>query len=121
MEDKIMELITALATKLGTTAEHLWMVLMAQAKVSAWVDIGISLFGVAWIIVTLLTHNKLSEKDGDGYSYYANHDGYIGLMTILGIISVLFLLFTVFNLNSIVTGFVNPEYKAFREVIRLIR
>lgn len=41
MDDKYQQMIEALAAKLGTTAEHLWGVLVRQAPITGAVDLAI--------------------------------------------------------------------------------
>ena len=113
MNEKILEALTALANKLGTTAEYLWEVLVKQAVVAGVVSIALAvLFLVSVVLSFILVKKALrvtTEKLGaeDKVLIWALYTllscGPAGLA--IGCI------------GKAVTCFVNPEYWALTKII----
>lgn len=107
MNDKTLELIQQLATKFGTTADHLWGVLIKQAPVSCGCDLVVLIAYAFFFIwgfrkfIHQLRTNTSSDKDA---LYFVG-----GALTLLG--GGLLLLMLAF-IPETISGFTNPEYWA---------
>jgi len=114
MNEQTQQLIENLAIKLGTTADHLWGVLVRQAPISCATDaIGLCIYAAVIVWAYRLVRNK--TKNGGDWN-----DGCGSIVIPWGIWSfgLLFLLIVGLSpLSVIVSGFVNPEYWAFRQII----
>jgi hypothetical protein len=107
MNDKTAEIIKQLADKLGTTAEHLWGVLIKQAPISSSIDlmfdaILIGLMAYVWV--------KLVKHDADA-------EDKIMLGIILTIVCGVAALAMMASLPTTIAGFVNPEYWALKQLL----
>jgi hypothetical protein len=114
VQKKAMEMLEALAEKLGTTLEHLWEVLLLQAKVEA-VEVGIwLLIGTAALTIggRLFIKNMTCWETGDDHEFARWMTG-MGL-SIVGYIA------TLTNLFRLPTLLINPEWWAIREILRLL-
>jgi len=112
MEEKAIELLEQLAVQLGTTAEYLWGVLVRQAYVNAIISIIIEIV----FFIFIATYIKLLIK----YIHKSDSDDYGIPLFIGGFISIIMFGFMIGGILDIVTGFVNPEYWALKEILRLI-
>jgi len=114
MNEQTTKLIEELAAKLGTTAEHLWGVLVRQAPITATIDL-VQLVGM-WVLVFLLAKYAVKKwqdadtEDCEGRAMFATIA--TGICTLVAIIAF----FTA--PESIVAGFFNPEYWALRQIIK---
>lgn len=109
-----MIILEKLAEKLGTTAEHLWGVLVYQAPISATADIFILIILWLFAVVWLRTVREKTKKGGNGWDYEP-----AGLAWIVVIVSfVVSFIITANSLPFIIAGFTNPEYWALKQIIR---
>lgn len=125
MNEQTTKLLQSIALKLGTTTEYLWLVLIKQASIDSWVTI-IQLVIVLLFGLTLWrVHKKLSSDCSDKSSnykttYYEKYDG-IEIPMIIGVIVFSLLIICLFFcINSVISGFINPEYWALREILNTI-
>ena len=107
-------LIRELATRLGTTADHLWSVLIKQAYVSSLTDVIII---CVWLVILVVTGGLLyralrEEVDADALIFPI-------------VCWLMFACFTVlvvsFSASNILSGFYNPEYWALQKVLTLLK
>lgn len=112
MSDKMAEFLEKLAVKLGTTAEHLWGVLVKQAHIEGVTSVIIwSIWGI--IVVFLAMFFALVHTDTDDEKN-----------TLWGIwISIFVVSFVIFAscISTIIGQFNNPEYWALTEVLNNIK
>ena len=109
MNDELIKLLNTLAVKLGVTAEHLWSVLLVQAKYQ--VLISVLQFALIFTLVFLLRKwvKKLKDANDDFFE-----PAFVGQM-------VVYLLVSVCLIDEIHTIFVclfNPEYWAITQVLK---
>ena len=110
MDDKSIQALTALATKLGTTAEYLWGVLIRQAPISAVLDLAV----VAMLSVGLIQLVRvLSRKTKESYEDW--HDIAWSVVAVLGLVAI-FIAMVVIPLA--ITALLNPEYWALRQILK---
>lgn len=114
MNEQTQQLIEKLADKLGTTAEHLWSVLVRQAPISSTIDaIALCIYAAVMVWGYRLVREKTKE-DGD----WNDHYGSIALPWIIWGVGMIFLVNVLCcSLSNIVSGFVNPEYWVLKEIL----
>ena len=110
MDENTRLLIEQLAAKLGTTADHVWGILIQQAMVSAITN---SIFAAAALITSIIIINRLNKLDYDKYDVLPD----VGkvLTYALSAVAIPILVY------SAITGFANPEYWALSQILGLIR
>lgn len=114
---EITEALTALADKLGTTAEHLWSVMIAARPAVAITNLIGILIGVGLIIFGVkalkLGTKRLSEHDLD--------DG--GMLLTIGGVGMLLVGFVaaVFSISPVIYAVFAPEYSVIREILGVIK
>lgn len=109
--------IQGLAQALKAPAEKVWEILVIQQKVNAITYTVLLTVGLIICIILLFTIKWLWKKAEDDCDY---QDGAI-LMTILTIIAIIAeIVCTVNFVPDIITGFVNPEYGAIKEILNVI-
>jgi len=116
--DNSLEAINALADKLGTTAENLWVILVAQANIVFIYSVIGVVFIVVGDIVTIYLHKAImKEKDG-----WENPTTLAIVTIILSILSFVFTLIMVLELiPNMVTCIANPDYFAFKQILKVIK
>lgn len=114
MNEQTQQIIGKLSDKLGTTAEHLWSVLVRQALISSATDaIALCIYAVVMVWGYRLVREK-TKDDGD----WNDQRGSIALPWMIWGFGMLFLLIVLcFFLSNIVAGFVNPEYWALKKIL----
>lgn len=123
MDEKYQALIESLASKLGTTAEHLWGVLVRQAPISGIVDLVLC---VAITVVTVwfvaLVKNKTTEPestDEDRYPHAAWRDEAAVLAWVVALfVGVFALVCVIGSAQGIAAAFANPEYWALKQLLK---
>ena len=115
MDDKTLEALTALAHKLGTTAEYLWGVLVKQAPISGVLDLAvIAAWAAACVWLVRLVRRKTAGDDPAWDDETGRVFAWIGtwlaciLAAVIGSLSV----------AGAVTAIVNPEYWALRQILK---
>lgn len=122
MDDKTAVLIEKLAEKLGTTAEHLWGVLLRQAPISGAVDLATAvvmvLAAVGLVRFVKEKTTKPAETKDDRYprAEWAEEDaGFAWLGTVLYLITTGVVVTG--SAQEIVAAFFNPEYWALSHIL----
>lgn len=122
IDDKTAELIKSLASKLGTTADHLWGVLVHQAPITATVDV---LTSIAFIVVTVIWMRTVAKKTktppetvDDRYPRAEWDDDVAVFFSWLSvaILTVLCAVFVSVALQEAATALFNPEYWAMSQL-----
>jgi len=112
MEKELVPFLEKLSEKLGTTAEHLWQILIKQAPIDGMIDILSFISSIAVSIILYFVHKYLEKiKLYDEYEY-------VGILMICGAIIMMlwFVISFIVALGSI-TAFLNPEYWAFNQIL----
>lgn len=114
MDDKTSTLLNQLATKLGTTGEYLWGVLVKQAAVAGVTD----LIQYAVILGCVYGYHKWANSEkrdfGDGGDSWP-------LALLVGIPLGIIVIIAFFCFPNTITAFVNPEYWALQRVLEAVR
>ncbi len=119
--DKITELLTQLAAKLGTTTEYLWGVLVKQAPIEATVDIIqiICVLIAGWGIYKLHLYFQKRPEDGN-MIYYEYENAAPTIMVIVTVLWAIMICLCIGTISEIVAGFFNPEYWALQKVLHTV-
>ena len=123
MDEHYQQLIDTLATKLGTTAEHLWDVLIRQAPISGAVDLVlcVSMLVAAWRLIVFVkrktTVPKKTEHNKFPYAEWGGNDAMLGWGAALCMAAVA-VFYTLSSASTIIAAFVNPEYWALKELLQ---
>lgn len=122
MDDKTLHALTALAERLGTTAEYLWGVLLRQAPIAGIVDLSV----MAMLVVGCVSWSgfvyKKTTLPEDGCAG-ARWDDDMGV--VLAWMSVVMLCLLTINIvgndfSVAIAGLVNPEYWALHQILTLM-
>lgn len=120
--EKVLERIDALALKLGTTAEHLWEILVKQAYVTF---MGYSIRYVLVLIflgcmikVFPLFYKSFKSDDFDVETTYGAFS--IVAMIVCCIITLICCIAGLSQLTVYISLYVNPEYFAFRKIAEFL-
>lgn len=110
MDEKTAQLIERLAAKLGTTAEHLWGVLVRQAPISGATDLGVLIasFAIAALLGVIALRTK--DEDEGGMSFA------VGMAALIAGASALAMFMS--GASIIAAAFFNPEYWALKQILK---
>jgi len=111
-----------LASKLGTTVEKLWEVLLKQAPISGTIDF------IVCIILTLVAmqcfrfvNRKTTVPAKTGKDEYPSaqweEEGAVLAWIGIGILFLIIGLIIIFAVNNIAAAFLNPEYWALKKIL----
>lgn len=110
MNETTDKLIRDLAEKLGTTADHLWQVLVRQAPITAITQLVIWGLITATFTLLLIAGVRRCKKEGDDVAICTSISAGLGL----GIC----LLWFAFDGHAAITALLNPEYWALKQIIK---
>lgn len=114
---EIQPLLEKLAAQFGVTVNHLWEVMVAQARVQA----GAYIFQVLILLVVTILAVKASKKIyPDGYN---RADGFFEEVLIpLGYIFIALIWFAAFaQLPDLIAMLFNPEYWALQQILDALK
>jgi len=118
MDKLTEELIIELAQKLGTTAVHLWEVLIRQAIILSLADI-IVIAGWVYCLVLMyrFIEKKTKMKDSKGFREWDEEYAFIAWI-IFAIVIVIFVIIVGISIGAVIGGIINPEYWALKQLIK---
>lgn len=115
--EAVQVILQPLADKLGTTGQYVWELQVKQAYVDGSIALVGLLFGIALITVAILWMKKINDNletqrntEMDGFGVVAS--------VILFIAGFIFLCT---NVPTVLNCFINPEYYALRQLIKLVK
>ena len=116
MNEATAKLIEELAAKLGTTAEHLWGVLVRQAPISATVSAALTL---AWVVVLVCGWRYAVRSMKRANEDSILHDEEVRAVVIGSLILVSIATAVAITIGSVgcVSAFANPEFWALKQVM----
>lgn len=121
MNDEAIKLLESIASKLGTTTEYLWNVLLSEAKYDAIVSIIQLTIMTVFIYFTIKLHIKFCKEIDDKNSIYYDNEYTVGLpMIFAAIISAIFIFIILMGLPELISSIFNPEYWALKRILRNI-
>lgn len=118
MNEQATKLIEQLAQKLGTTSEYLWGILLKQATIDATITLIQCILIWLGVIVFYKFHKYFSKKEDRTYSIYDRNETICATMVIASFIMGVMLIISFFSINSIISGYFNPEYWALNEILK---
>jgi len=110
MNNEILSRLDILAQKLGTTAVHLWGVVVRQARIEAWSDLGIAILWLVFIFGVAKLYRVLTSDQADE-----------GGKIVFSILGTLCLLISVYYFYSAASEFINPEFWALDHIIKSVK
>jgi len=117
MNEQTLQMLQALAEKLNTTAENLWAVLIAQARIEG-------ILSSIWVVVCLVLM-VASIKTARWIYKGVWHDDWdeIAILPLVAVslFGTVMIFPMVINLNWAITCFANPEYYALIHILRAVR
>ena len=121
MNEQVQAMLLQVAEKLGTTAEHLWGVLLTQVRIKGITEIFFIIllpFLVwAWFKCLGIFQKKSAERDmSDGYEFLSA----LGLI-FSAIVVFFFICGAVFDSPNTVACFINPEYVALKDLLGMLK
>ncbi len=118
MNEQTVQLIEKLASKLGTTSEYLWGVLIKQAPISATINLVYFVFVILAGVGLYKLHKRFCKEVEGGDSIYSEGEEAVVVPMVIGVIIwIIIALITFFSLGDVFNGFANPEYWALKEVL----
>jgi hypothetical protein len=120
MNEKIFEALTALANKLGTTAEMLWASLIRQARIALIADIltvALTVISAFWCLRVYRKYDGLWGASEHRSSDWDEHPAVAISLGIWACVTVIFVIICVASLPGIFAEAFNPEYWAFKEIL----
>lgn len=118
--NEITPFLQELVSKLGTTTEYLWGILLKQATVQIYMDIFvITLTVITIILYSIFIYIAMKKK---WYDYNSKFNTITLLVTFLGgtIILIMFIA-SLFCTMELITLYVNPEYWAFEQILDIMK
>lgn len=123
MDDKTLSALTALAQKLGTTAEYLWGVLLKQAPITGAIDMAVM---AAWIAAAVwwfrFVQRKTTAPAATAEDKCPNaqwtQDGAVLAWVSVVICGLLVALCVGAALSSTAAALLNPEYWALKQILK---
>lgn len=109
--------ISGLASGLKTTAEHVYVVLVKQQIVLSISYLILIIISLIFIFNWFRAYKKDEEVWHDGNS----PTGLGFLRTFQIMVFSVFLFISMTHIDNIVTGFINPEYGAIKEILEIIK
>ena len=111
-----------LASRIGTTVEKLWTVLLKQAPISGMVDIVVC---IGLIVVAAKCFRLVQQKttvpektEEDQYPCAQwDNEGACGAWIGMGILLIIIVTIIMFSVQNIAAAFLNPEYWALKEIL----
>jgi len=122
MNDKTQEALVAMAEKLGTTAEHLWSVLIKQAAITGTIHLVIL---AAWVWFAIWSYRLVRRKTKrpaatpEKQYPHAEWDDDAGFIAwfVWGLMAALMVTIAGCELTSTLSALLNPEYFALKPIL----
>lgn len=113
---KVEATVKQLAKGLKVGAESVWKILVKQQKVWSWCYlIGCILATFSWIHF----YYRFNKGNSDKTEYNTWKDSNIAITIITGVIAISLSILSIMHFESMMTGFINPEFGAMRNIITI--
>ena len=113
---EVIEVVTTalqpLADKLGTTAQYVWGLQVKQAYVDGFIALGCLMFGIFLCVLSVLLAKHFSKEE---------HMETDDIVIILSPVFVIGLGFILMTFSTVLNCFINPEYYALQQIIKLVK
>lgn len=117
--DKLKEVMTPIAEKIGEGAEFGWITVLKQQYVEATIGLFFAMLGIVGMIIVYKVTRKFWNTIESNYSFKKYENDGIVVFAVLGIFFSIFA-FIVGSISAI-THFINPEYYAIEFFINLVK
>jgi len=122
MDENMIQIIDKLATKLGTTAEYLWSVLVKQAPLTGIIHLLFMLgmvVAVVWWFGFVKKRTTCPPKTHENQYPQAVWEKEMALPAWFSVFSITLIVMVIIgeNLPLIVAAFFNPEYWALKQIL----
>ena len=123
MDEKTLQVLTALANKLGTTAEYLWGVLLRQAPITGVIDLALM---AAWVALSVMwcrfvmrktTAPKPTDDDRHPRAAWQEEAAFFSWLSAVVLVGVTASIVTS-GFATTAAALVNPEYWALRQILK---
>lgn len=118
MNNETAKLLEQLASKLGTTSEYLWGILLKQAPISSSFHLVGFFLSIIGAFILYRAHKNFLIDD-NRFSYDNSNDLGI-LMSIAAFVTAAVIIGYTVHLPLIISGFYNPEYWALNYIFERI-
>ena len=116
MNNETLVALEKLATKLGTTSEYLWSILLKQAPIDGCISIFVMLLMFVAAVILSSVSKNLSKKLDEDFSYSKEE-----VRNVVVVISVCMWIFAIIGSLAIfpeaIIAIVNPEYWALSKIL----
>lgn len=114
MDDNTAKLLEQLAAKLNTTAEHLWAVMVRQARIEFYSDLVLCVLFVIGAVASLRFAKLCWRKIEDDQEWMVGVIGFYIAAFALTLTTVIFI-------PLMITEYLNPEYWALQQILHEIK
>lgn len=123
MNEQLQKVLADLAAKFGTSVEHLWKVMIYQARISVVIDVIQYLIIIIVGVILFRLHlrfNKQTNAATRVYStcIYEESDATCWIMVISGTVWLILALIAFLSIGDSITAAFNPEYWALKQIIK---
>lgn len=129
--DKTTEAITQLASALKVPTDHVYTILIKQQLVQSLSSLLVSIFVILLgLLIVKFTYRDWDNKNkqwramndrSDDYNHWDLDDGgWIYLVPLGFLISLVGIIVLCASFNNIITGFINPEYGAIKDIMNFL-
>lgn len=116
--DKIAPAIATLSDKLGTTTEHLWVILVKQNYNLA-IGNGIIIILTLFVLYASFYSTDLWNKKIDNENW--SSEGESGIIVIRIIASIISVIIVITNFVNLTQRLINPEYYALLKILNFLK
>lgn len=116
MNKDTLQLVDKLATKLGTTAEYLWRVLINQTRIELLKDVAWAIVALAYLIALISLTRYLIRRKNEAGSY--DDDVWMVAIIVSVFIACVMVVVLINCVSEIPTLIYNPEYWALSKVLK---
>ena len=113
----IKDVLKGLSESLQVGAEHVYEILVRQQFVNSISNIGIYILFIVGLSACLFWNISISKKR----KTFDEEDEFIASMFISIILLISFIICLCATFPETITGFVNPEYAAIKEILELVK
>ncbi len=107
-----------IAKGLSTTAEHVYQVLVKQAIVEA---IICSVLLIVGFFFLYFTYKGAIDSTEEWSTKYDTPTRMVIVRIVQGCIGLFLFMYGICNIDIIITGFVNPEYAAIKQILSIVK
>lgn len=119
--DKIYTVVQELAKSLSVPAEYVYKVLVKQSVVESITWLVLFIISIILMIPFIKMSSIIYDWDNMTDKYNNDKSGSLIPSLLSLIIGIIIFILALFNINIIIQGFVNPEYKAIETIINAIK